>query len=62
MKKNNNKLGISIDKNGFIIVNKEFRTNYKNIFAIGDVIGGPLLAHKAEMEGFLVSEIIKKKK
>ena len=41
---------------GFL--NKEFRTSTKNIFAIGDVISGPMLAHKAEEEGIAVAELI----
>ena len=39
-------------------VNKSFETNIKNIYAIGDVIDGPMLAHKAEEEGIAVAEII----
>lgn len=51
-------IGIEIDKNGFIIVDKNLRTNIKNIFAIGDVIGGHMLAHKAADQGIYVIEII----
>lgn len=48
--------GINVDKNGFIPVNEELRTEVDNIYAIGDVIGGAMLAHKAEEEGVLVAE------
>ncbi|QKX01914.1 dihydrolipoyl dehydrogenase [Wolbachia endosymbiont of Cruorifilaria tuberocauda] len=46
------------DKFGFIKVNNKYETNIKRIFAIGDVIGGAMLAHKAEEEGVAVAEII----
>ena len=55
---NLSKIGISKDKGGRIEIDKEFRTSVKNIFAIGDVIRGPMLAHKAEEEGIAVAEII----
>ena len=55
---NLSKIGISKDKIGRIEVDKEFRTSVKNIFAIGDVIKGPMLAHKAEEEGIAVAEIL----
>ena len=55
---NLSKIGISKDKIGRIEVDKEFRTSIKNIFAIGDVIKGPMLAHKAEEEGIAVAEIL----
>ena len=41
-----------------IIVNKNFQTSVKNIYAIGDVIDGPMLAHKAEEEGIATAELI----
>ncbi len=44
-------VGISINKHGFIDVDKNFKTSADNIYAIGDVIGGAMLAHKAEEEG-----------
>ena len=50
--------GIKLDKNKKISVNKNFETSIKNIYAIGDVINGPMLAHKAEDEGIAVAEII----
>ncbi len=52
------KVGVEKDKKGRIKVNNNFQTNIKNIFAIGDVIEGPMLAHKAEEEGIAVAEII----
>ena len=55
---NLSKIGISKDKGGRIEIDKEFRTSVKNIFAIGDVIRGPMLAHKAEEEGIAVAEIM----
>ncbi|MEO0216589.1 MAG: dihydrolipoyl dehydrogenase [candidate division WOR-3 bacterium] len=51
-------LGIEVDKKGYIIVDDSYRTNIKNIFAIGDIIGPPLLAHKATKQGIEVAEII----
>ena len=51
-------IGVEIDKKGRIKVNKKFQTNIKNIYAIGDVIEGPMLAHKAEEEGIAVAELI----
>ena len=55
---NLDKVGVEKDKKGRIKVNNNFQTNIKNIFAIGDVIEGPMLAHKAEEEGIAVAEII----
>ena len=55
---NLSKLGIKKDQKGCIEVNKNFQTSAANIYAIGDVIKGPLLAHKAEEEGIAVAEII----
>ena len=52
-------LGIKLDKQGKIQVDKKFETSVQNIYAIGDVIDkGPMLAHKAEDEGIAVAEII----
>ena len=50
--------GIIVDARGFISVDQQLRTNVKNIFAIGDIIGNPMLAHKASHEGRRVAEII----
>ena len=55
---NLNKIGIQLDKKNKIKVNKNFQTNLQNIYAIGDVIEGPMLAHKAEEEGIAVAELI----
>ena len=52
------KIGIDTDSKGRIKVNKNFQTNVNNIYAIGDVIEGPMLAHKAEEEGIAVAELI----
>ncbi len=57
-KLNLKKIGVNLDKKGKITVNKNFETNVKNVFAIGDVIDGPMLAHKAEEEGIAVAELI----
>ncbi len=51
-------VGISLDEKGRIKTDKNFQTNQNNIYAIGDVILGPMLAHKAEDEGIAVAENI----
>lgn len=51
-------LGIEKDKQGFVVVDGQFRTKHPNIYAIGDMIDGPMLAHKASEEGVAVAEII----
>ncbi|WP_185852503.1 dihydrolipoyl dehydrogenase [Blattabacterium cuenoti] len=53
---------IKINKKGFIVVNDDLQTSVNNIYAIGDVIGGKMLAHKAEEEGLYVVEHISGKK
>ena len=58
MNLNLNSIGIKLDDNKRILTDKSFQTNIKNIYAIGDVIEGPMLAHKAEEEGIAVAEII----
>ena len=55
-------IGLTTDKYGKIIVNDHLQTDVDNIYAIGDVIKGPMLAHKAEEEGILVAEILSKQK
>ena len=55
---NLSKVGIKKDNKGRIEVNEKLQTSIKNIYAIGDVIKGPMLAHKAEEEGIAVAEII----
>ena len=52
------KVGVELEKGGFIKVNDSFRTTCKTIFAIGDVIRPPLLAHKASAEGIAAVEIM----
>ena len=51
-------VGVEMDDRGFIKVDHQFQTNVAGIFAIGDVIGGKMLAHKAEEEGVAVAELI----
>ena len=55
---NLSKIGIKKDNKGRIEVNSKLQTSIKNIYAIGDVIKGPMLAHKAEEEGIAVAEIL----
>jgi dihydrolipoamide dehydrogenase len=55
---NLSKIGVKKDKKGRIEVNEKLQTSIENIYAIGDVIKGPMLAHKAEEEGIAVAEII----
>ena len=57
-KLNLDKIEINLDEKGRIKVDKNYRTNISNIYAIGDVIKGPMLAHKAEEEGIAVAELI----
>ena len=52
-------MGIEMDKMGRVVVDDHFRSNIPSIFAIGDVIDGPMLAHKAEEEGIAAVEFIK---
>ncbi len=56
------KVGIAKDERGRILVNDNLQTNIPNIYAIGDVIRGPMLAHKASEEGVFVAEVIAGKK
>ena len=55
---NLSKIGITKDNKGRIEVNNKLQTSVSNIYAIGDVIKGPMLAHKAEEEGIAVAEIL----
>lgn len=50
--------GVAVDDYGFIKVDKQMRTNVPNIFAIGDIVGQPMLAHKATHEGKVAAEVI----
>ncbi len=52
------KIGIAMAEKGFVKIDGQFRTNIPNIFAIGDIVDGPMLAHKASEEGVAVAEII----
>ncbi|MEP1447464.1 MAG: dihydrolipoyl dehydrogenase [Paraglaciecola sp.] len=52
------KAGVKVDERGFINVDKQMRTNVSNIFAIGDLVGQPMLAHKAVHEGHVAAEVI----
>jgi pyruvate/2-oxoglutarate dehydrogenase complex dihydrolipoamide dehydrogenase (E3) component len=51
------KAGVSVDKRGIIEVDKQMRTNVPHIFAIGDLAGGPMLAHKATHEAKVAAEV-----
>jgi dihydrolipoamide dehydrogenase len=51
-------VGLKLDERGFIEVDDDCRTNLPNVYAIGDVVRGPMLAHKAEEEGVMVAERI----
>ena len=51
-------LGIQLNEKGFIKTDKNYRTDVEGVWAIGDVIEGPMLAHKAEEEGIAVAELI----
>ena len=50
--------GVVVDERGFINVDKQMRTNVPHIFAIGDIVGQPMLAHKATHEGKVAAEVI----
>ncbi len=52
------KAGVIVDERGFIAVNKYLQTNVPHIFAIGDIVGQPMLAHKASHEGHAAAEVI----
>jgi dihydrolipoamide dehydrogenase len=52
------KAGVSVDERGFIAVDKQQRTNVNHIFAIGDIVGQPMLAHKATHEGKTAAQVI----
>jgi dihydrolipoamide dehydrogenase len=53
-----NRVGVTVDAQGFIPVDRRMRTNVPGIYAIGDVVGGPMLAHKASHEGKVAAEVI----
>jgi dihydrolipoamide dehydrogenase len=50
--------GVTVDGRGFIAVDTSLRTNVPGIYAIGDIVGGPMLAHKASHEGTVAAEVI----
>lgn len=52
------KAGVQVDDHGFIAVDNQMRTNVPHIYAIGDIIGQPMLAHKAVHEGHVAAEVI----
>ncbi|WP_438862825.1 dihydrolipoyl dehydrogenase [Neptunicella sp.] len=56
------KAGVKVDDRGFINVDKQMKTNVEHIFAIGDLVGQPMLAHKAVHEGHVAAEVIAGKK
>ena len=56
------KAGVKVDERGFIAVDNQCRTNVNHIFAIGDIVGQPMLAHKAVPEGRLAAEVAAGKK
>ncbi|MFI4954582.1 MAG: dihydrolipoyl dehydrogenase [Gammaproteobacteria bacterium] len=56
------KAGVNVDERGFIQADNQLRTNVPHIFAIGDIIGNPMLAHKAVPEGRVAAEVIAGKK
>lgn len=49
--------GVAVDERGFIAVDRQMRTNVSHIFAIGDIVGQPMLAHKASHEGKVAAEV-----
>ena len=51
-------VGVALDKRGRVLIDPHFQTNIPGIYAIGDVVAGPMLAHKAEDEGVAVAEIL----
>lgn len=55
---NLDKIGVALDERGRVTVNAHFQTSVANIYAIGDIIAGPMLAHKAEEEGVALAEIL----
>ncbi|BES86224.1 dihydrolipoyl dehydrogenase [Pectobacterium araliae] len=54
--------GVEVDDRGFIHVDKQMRTNVPHIYAIGDIVGQPMLAHKGAHEGHVAAEVISGKK
>ena len=54
----NDDLGLALDERGFIAVDRHCRTNLPNVYAVGDVVQGAMLAHKASEEGAMVAELV----
>ncbi len=52
------KAGVKMNPKGYVLVDKQLRTSNRHVFAIGDVVGQPFLAHKATMEGLTAAEVI----
>lgn len=52
------KAGVKLDSKGRVDINEHFQTNVKGIYAIGDVVAGPMLAHKSEEEGIALAEML----
>lgn len=52
------KLGVRLDKRGFVEVNERMETTVKDIYAIGDIVAGPMLAHRASYQGKIAAEVI----
>jgi len=50
--------GVTLDERGFVVVDDECRTSVKNVYAIGDCVRGPMLAHKASEEGVMAADLI----
>ncbi|MGO9975452.1 MAG: dihydrolipoyl dehydrogenase [Solirubrobacteraceae bacterium] len=50
--------GVAVDERGFVTVDRQMRTNVPGIFAVGDIVGNPMLAHKATHEGKTAAEVI----
>jgi len=59
---NAEKAGVNVTDRGFIEVDKQMRTNVPHIYAIGDIVGQPMLAHKGVHEGHVAAEVIAGKK
>ena len=51
-------IGVELDEKGFVKVDSQLKTSQKNIFAIGDIVGNPMLAHKASHEGKVAAEVV----
>src|SRR6185295_17160848 len=52
------RIGVKLDAKGFIVVDSQMRTNVAGVYAVGDCVPGPMLAHKATREGEVVAEVI----